>query len=156
MTTTFLEALPASRSHKSARNIEWTPCDPDARCACSGTLEIRQSKKPTTYLVTMTPTDWDGVAVRMSKADGSEYYAVFVSHDRKECRCDCPGSSWASKARVDKRHGVSVDRAARQCKHVDAVISLIDNGWIADPNAGPDGNDWAPQATPEELDTMAD
>ena len=138
MTTTFLEALPASRSHKTARCIEWTPCSPDARCACSGVLEIRQSKKPTVYRVTLTPTDWAGTAVQMTKADGSESYAVYVSNDRREVHCDCPGASYAAKRRADKRHGDAVDKDGACCKHADALLGLLANGWLHHPSEGPD------------------
>ena len=158
MTTTAhkpcIEALPPTRTHKH-RGIRWQPHGPADRCPCSGDLTITQGKKSETYRVTQFGCDWPGLAVRLDKADGSDHYSVFISNDGKAHSCDCPGASYLAKAKADRRHGAAVDPDTTCCKHVDAVLGLVANGWLADPQAGPAGGDWSPVATPEELDATA-
>lgn len=140
---TFVEALPASRTHQH-RGIRWTPCEPTARCACSGRLEILQGSKgrSTVYTLTLFPCDWNGTAARLDKADGSEHYSVYVAHDGQERRCDCAGFEYAAKERADSRHRNTAHRDTAECKHIDALLALLANGWISHASEGPDGGDW--------------
>ena len=131
MSTTFIEALPKSRTHEY-RGIRWTPAECDGP-PTAGTIEIVQGRRGAVYAFSLFATDWPGVAAMLEKADGSERYAVFVSTDGGEHRCDCPGFSYAAKARADRRHKGTVDPDAAACKHIDAALALIANDWIAVP-----------------------
>jgi hypothetical protein len=42
--TTYLEALPASKTHGTHRRVRWTPCE-GVSCECSGRLEISQGRR---------------------------------------------------------------------------------------------------------------
>lgn len=137
---TFIEALPASKTHEH-RGIRWTPCEGHS-CACSGRLQIIQGKRgqdSATYLLTEFPPDagfGDGRAFRLDKADGSEGYNLFVAANPQDCLCDCAGFAYGR---------------GRPCKHVTALRALLENNWLPHPGANPDAD---AGATETDLDAL--
>jgi hypothetical protein len=139
--TTYLEALPASKTHGTHRRVRWTPHPAAASCSCDGTLEISQGKTgrdSVTYALTEFPVGAGfgaGRAVRLDKADGSESYGVFVAADGRHHQCDCAGFAYGR---------------GKPCKHIDGVQALLDNGWLADPRGNGEA-DHGPTETAEQI-----
>ena len=133
--TKGIDLLPASRTHAN-RSFEWFPSPSELGLESSGRLELTQSKKTTAFALTLVPTDWPGIAVRLDKMDSRDSYHVYVGPEGDSC--DCPGYCWASKSREDKRHGKPADKDDKACRHLTAVHGLILNGWLHHPSEGPD------------------
>lgn len=113
--TTYTEVLPATTS-SPARAITWEP----SHVAGRGTLTISDRRCCCRYQLTELPTEWEGRSVRFEKAEGQtgtdreeESYDVFIHRGGQDRRCCCKGF---------ERHG--------HCKHIAAVIALLENGWL--------------------------
>lgn len=117
------EVLPARGTARPGA-IRFTPWQRPG----TGVVTIQAGRVPCEYVVVEFEAR-DGRAVHLAKVAGSPGsdaeaagYDVFVARDGRECRCSCRGH---------ERHG--------HCKHVDAVVALLENGWLdcelADPGA---------------------
>lgn len=129
---TCADLLTQTRTHAS-RGVKWTPHPATAGCPCCGTVEVYRSRKPTTYTLTefpVRPGYGSGRAFELVKADGTVYH-LFLADDRPLSTCDCPGFSYASTSRADRRHGDRFETLG--CCHLDAVESLVWNCWLPDP-----------------------
>ncbi|MBP3954950.1 hypothetical protein J8F10_06600 [Gemmata sp. G18] len=113
MTATYTDLLPKHEGPQMT--LLWSP----GIIPGCGVVEIRGKRDATTYAVVELPTDWNGRAFRLEKVAGEgtdateEVYSVFCSNDRRQHRCECRGfSRW------------------HHCKHIDAVTTIIANGWL--------------------------
>lgn len=109
--STFTEILPARKTEKRAA-IKW---EPDYQRPGCGQLAITGKRCHCTYAVTWFHSDFAGSAFHFEKEgkgsdNESSGYDVFVGP--AERLCDCKGFI-----------------ATGNCKHVDAIQALIDNGW---------------------------
>ena len=116
---TFTELLPATLSSKHA-GIRWTP-DAHAARGTVGTLVIQNERDHAEYRVEEFRAEWRGRAFRLTKTAGgtdaeAEGYDVFVSDAGPAGHiCECRGFL----------------RWRRNCKHIEAVLALAANGWLA-------------------------
>lgn len=116
---TLTELLEPTRTHQH-RCVRWEPCDPAARCACSGVLTVETRKASDRYAVTEFPViGFTGRAFRLTKAGGADVYNVRVGTRPADVSCDCAGFTYGGGRRL--------------CKHVDACVALLANGWLDHP-----------------------
>jgi hypothetical protein len=116
MPATFTELLPATKSSKHS-TLNWTP----APTRDAGKLTIDTDRTRTLYTIRQFPTEFPGLAFHFEKTtsgtDREESgYNVFVCARTggQNPFCDCKGFTRFS-----------------HCKHLDAAIALIDNGWLS-------------------------
>lgn len=130
--TVYTELLAASRTH-ARRGLYWTPHPADAGCPCDGTLEITKGKKGTRYSLTEIPVGagfGNGRGFQLRKDDGT-VYSLYLGTDRTDC--DCPGKCYEASEKADRRHGSKSETLG--CVHLDAVLALLSNDWLASPLA---------------------
>ncbi len=129
-----VEVLPATRS-ESHRGYSWEPCPADAACPCSGVLTVTTKRKHQRYAITELVPDrgWDGRAFEVRKPDGTVYHC-FLAANRQDSTCDCPAKTYAAAERADRRHGDRYETLG--CCHLDAIDSIVGNGWLPHPGAG--------------------
>ena len=115
--TTFTELLPQRKAGR--KTVRFTPAA-DESLPPAGVLTVEGTAKrdSAAYLVTEFPTGWDGRGFYLAKTaggtdDAEAGYSVFVARNRQNMNCDCKGF---------QRHG--------NCKHCDAVLACITNGWL--------------------------
>lgn len=136
-TATSTEVLTATRSH-THRAVTWTPCGRDSRCPCTGSLSIATKKGVEKYGVIEIGVGTGfppGLGYQCVKPNG-EVYSCLLADRRELSTCDCAGYTYASSRKADARHKTTSDTLG--CKHLDAILSLIQNGWLADPRCNPD------------------
>ena len=111
--TTYTDLLPKHEGPQMV--LRWVP----GLIPGCGVAAIEGKRDATTYAVVELPTDWAGRGFRLEKVAGGgtdraeEAYAVFCSADPRQHRCECRGfARW------------------KHCKHVDAVATLVGNGWL--------------------------
>lgn len=114
---TFIEKLWDTASSKG-NGIEWTP---DAEGVAAGLLTIDMGKRSSVaYRFCEFATTWDGRAFRFAKVTAgtdpeSDTYSVFVARSGRGHVCDCKGFAFGR---------------GRNCKHVEAVLALLENRWV--------------------------
>lgn len=115
----FTELLEPTKTH-THRCVRWEPCPADARCACSGVLTVETRKATDRYAVTEFPLfAFGGRAFRLTKPSGAGVYNVRVGERPADLECDCAGFTYGGGRRL--------------CKHIDAVVALLANGWLPHP-----------------------
>ena len=148
MPDTFSEILPATRTH-ARRGLYWTPCPPG--CPADGRLEITRGKNGTAYLLTETYPGAGyagGRAFTLRKTDGTVYH-LHLADDRPHSTCDCPGHTYAAAEKADARHGDRFETLG--CSHLDAVESLVWNGWLPESRTDAGADVGATETTDQEL-----
>ena len=112
-----IEVLPAQKS--SPHNaLTFHPGDRPG----AGTLVVDTSRgrTRTSYAVEPVPTGWDGRGFRLTKRAGGTdpeagVYDVFACRRGADHSCDCKGFVFGR---------------GRPCKHLLAVLALIENRWV--------------------------
>lgn len=113
---TYTEILPARKSSKRSA-INYTPSGGEYE-PIAGTLTIHTDRASADYLVTEFVPGWDGRAFTLEKIDGGtdaeqESYSLFCARNGQDRTCECKGFvRWGN------------------CKHLDAVLACITNGWL--------------------------
>lgn len=113
---TYTEVLPPRKSSKRSA-INFTPSGGEYE-PIAGTLTIHTDRASADYLVTEFPTGWDGRGFRLDKVTTgtdceAEGYDLFCGRNGQDRSCECRGFL---------HHG--------HCKHMDAVLACIGNGWL--------------------------
>lgn len=103
------------------RGLRWQPA------GRVGRLEIMDVKRITVYRVELIETEWKGIAVRLTKVDGTSYN-VFAADNPRESECDCAGQTFGGNR--------------QPCRHLQSVYALRANQWLDELLAG------APEALP--------
>jgi hypothetical protein len=112
----YTEILPETKSSKHT-GIRWTP---SGTTPAAGLLVIQSKRTHCEYLVVETPGRYPVRSFLFAKSDatpgsdGAESsYTVSVGVAGSPCSCTCRGFL---------RHG--------HCKHVEAAVAILDNGWM--------------------------
>jgi hypothetical protein len=118
MPATFTELLPATKSAPHAA-VRWTP---SGTVPASGLLTIQSKRCDVTYLVCEMPGSYPVRNFLFAKADGTpgsdkeeSCYTVSVGVAGSPCSCTCKGFIYGR---------------GKPCKHVEAAVAVIDNGWM--------------------------
>jgi hypothetical protein len=114
MAEQFTEVLESTKSSKNSA-MTWTP----GKIAGCGVLVVHMQRVSTTYTVNEFRTDWTGRGFRLEKVEGGSdkeetAYNVFCSRDGSHV-CDCKGFYYGK---------------GKPCKHINAVLALIENQWV--------------------------
>lgn len=119
--TLYMDRLPDTKSEKGRgfqfRRFEY-PTD-----SLVGVLRIESPGKRVEFAVDEFPTGWDGRGFHLAKLDGAigkhdeecQSYDVFVGRNGQDCRCDCRGFVFGK---------------GKKCRHLEAVMSCIGQGWL--------------------------
>lgn len=95
----------------------------------NGVMTLAKGRSIDDYKISPIHTDWDGVAYRLDKSDNKSHYNLFCARNGQDNLCDCNGF---------EAHG--------HCKHMDAMLELLNRGLLED--LGRPKSDWP---TPEQL-----
>lgn len=98
---TFTDLLPASKSNPH-RVMKYTPA-----CKGVGLLELTDARTHVRYALTVQPFG----GVRLTKSVGDENYVTTATG------CECRGFVFS--------------KTGQPCKHIEAVRTLLANGWLA-------------------------
>lgn len=111
------EVLPPTRSQRH-RSLRFQPE--------TGRLDIYRGKRITQYRLAEFPSRI-GRAFRIDKLDGTGHYDLLIPRSG-HVSCDCKGHTSGVSEFHDRVHRERSDTDG--CVHVDAVKSLIQNGWL--------------------------
>jgi hypothetical protein len=121
MPATLTEVLPATKSAPHTA-IRWTP---SGTVPASGLLTIQSKRCDVTYLVCEMEGSYPVRNFLFAKAEGTpgsdkdeSAYTVSVGVAGSPVACTCKGFNYAR---------------GRSCKHVEAVVAILDNGWLDAP-----------------------
>ena len=114
---TFTELLPERKSSK--RSVCKFATSADEYGPTAGLLTIETDRAGCVYRVEEFPTGWDGRGFRLVKVAGgtdgaADNYACFVARNGQDRQCECRGFL----------------RWGGSCKHLDALMACIGNGWL--------------------------
>lgn len=116
MPATFTELLPATKTAPHTA-IRWTPSGTTPN---AGLLSIQSKRTDCEYLVVEGEARYPVRVFSFFKVEGKagsdageSGYTVAVGVAGSPCSCTCKGFTYG-----------------RRCKHVEAAVAVIDNGWM--------------------------
>lgn len=117
----FTEVIEPCKAGGGPRAVRWVPLPG------GGALAVDDRRRTRAYLVNefVPESGWWGRAFRLAKADGSDVYDVFLSHDGFNHHCTCAGATYRPRGR---------------CVHVQALLAVAANGWLPNDAANPDAD----------------
>lgn len=113
---TFTDLTQPTKSNPTGAGLDWTPTGAEGPAA--GVLTVTTRRGSCTYVVCSIYDKPDGRAFLLSKLDvGTDkrersYIAFVGTPGRGRSRCSCRGFKYR-----------------RRCRHLDALVTLIGNGW---------------------------